>query len=59
MTMNNIIEWLNNETRLLREANHVSGYLMIKPRSYREVLQDIVRKRILQRGKKHTSGWES
>ncbi len=56
--MNDITKWLHDEAMRLRIANLVSGYLLINPRSYREVLKDIVRERILQRGKKHTSGWE-
>ncbi len=55
MTVNNIIAWLHSQEN---KPHDVSPYLMIRPRSYRQVLQDIVRKRILERGKKHISGWE-
>ena len=55
MTANNIIEWLYQQEF---DLSGVSPYLTRRKRSYREVLQDIVRKRILQRGRKHTSGWE-
>ena len=58
MTTDDITKWLHNEAMRLRVANYVSGYLLINPRSYREVLKDIVRERILERGKKHKSGWE-
>ena len=58
MTTDDITKWLHNEAMRLRIANHVSAYLMIRPRSYREVLKDKVRTLILERGKKHKSGWE-